>query len=591
LGNQQYRSWDTDGTDSITVDPNLSVEYTSHIDLREIATYGPEVGRRFSYTYVSDHVKAFDTISVHFNITIMLMSIAVGVVIENAVGGVGADEIIGNDVANKLEGLGGNDVLDGGAGNDTLLSGAGDDVVWFGKGYGKDVLKNDSGLDYIQLKDGLTASQIEWLGGFDAQGNRLSNVPITISVKGIPNDQLEIYGNAVLRLSDGSLVHFAPVADPNSPEPLQHNFYSEAGNQTYRGHGSDVDTVTYDGRATGAVNVWLDDRFDWNNTAAAMVAKAHDGVTGLAMSRWGDAGIGVDTLKYIDNAMGGNYNDLIIGGVDKNLLQGMGGNDELMGLEGNDTLDGGAGVDVANYSASQGDLTISFWDVGQGSAWGNDVGQDSLLGIENVIGGAGNDKIGDENWKSVNNTISGFKGNDEISGGTGNDLLLGDVVPITLGLRFLQSATQAQAAGNDTLYGGAGNDTLYGDGGDDLLDGGNDSDTLFGGEGNDTLLGGEGDDTYWFYAGGGADRVVEQGLSLIDVVKLDGLNISDINFYHQGNDLVIKHNASATSMVLQAYYGGNTSGQQVDSISYVNANGQQQTDSLFLYGLYAPVIG
>jgi serralysin len=47
------------------------------------------------------------------------VTIAIGAVIENAIGGSGVDTIVGNAVANRITGGAGNDVLDGGAGIDT----------------------------------------------------------------------------------------------------------------------------------------------------------------------------------------------------------------------------------------------------------------------------------------------------------------------------------------------------------------------------------------------------------------------------------------------------------------------------------------
>lgn len=57
------------------------------------------------------------------------LSIAQGVVIENARGGEGNDIIIGNDVANALYGNGGNDTLTGGLGDDIIDGGAGRDTA------------------------------------------------------------------------------------------------------------------------------------------------------------------------------------------------------------------------------------------------------------------------------------------------------------------------------------------------------------------------------------------------------------------------------------------------------------------------------
>ncbi|MFM7788426.1 MAG: M10 family metallopeptidase C-terminal domain-containing protein, partial [Microcystis panniformis] len=69
---------------------------------------------------------------------------------------------------------------------------------------------------------------------------------------------------------------------------------------------------------------------------------------------------------------------------------------------------------------------------------GQDTGEgiDVLSGIENLVGGDGNDSL-------IGNT-----GNNQLDGGTGNDSLTGGL-------------------GNDTLIGGLGNDTLTGGGGAD----------------------------------------------------------------------------------------------------------------------------
>jgi serralysin len=69
------------------------------------------------------------------------VSVALGAVIENAIGGSGADTLIGNAAANRLQGnggadsltgLGGSDSLQGGAGADRLDGGSGVDTLEFG---------------------------------------------------------------------------------------------------------------------------------------------------------------------------------------------------------------------------------------------------------------------------------------------------------------------------------------------------------------------------------------------------------------------------------------------------------------------------
>jgi serralysin len=79
------------------------------------------------------------------------LSIAFGVVIENAIGGQGADRLRGNDAANALRGGGGADTLVGGVGND-----------WLEGGYGRDVLVGGAGADtfYFRVSSGAAADVI-----------------------------------------------------------------------------------------------------------------------------------------------------------------------------------------------------------------------------------------------------------------------------------------------------------------------------------------------------------------------------------------------------------------------------------------------
>jgi Ca2+-binding RTX toxin-like protein len=198
-----------------------------------------------------------------------------------------------------------------------------------------------------------------------------------------------------------------------------------------------------------------------------------------------DGGIGDDVLS--DD--GGN--DSIFGGVGNDELThgdfgGAAADATLDGGEGDDTLDGGAGNDWASYANAGGAVTV---DLSAGTSSGAD-GSDDLKGIENVLGGIGNDSILGDGLTNVldggngDDTVLSFVGDDSVVGGDGSDSLIGN-------------------EGADTLLGGTGSDTLLGNeqadslaGGDnnDLLQGGQDTDTLDGGAGDDTLAGGLGDD-------------------------------------------------------------------------------------------------
>jgi Ca2+-binding RTX toxin-like protein len=129
------------------------------------------------------------------------------------------------------------------------------------------------------------------------------------------------------------------------------------------------------------------------------------------------------------------------------------GNDIFVGAPaGGDSYDGGSGIDTLDFSSLTTPITLQLKD---GSAT---FGSGTIVNIENVLGGSGNDVL------------------------TGNgqaNLLRGNV-------------------GDDKLNGGNGNDVLYGGSGRDTLDGGNNDDVLVGGFGNDTLTGGGGVDRFVF---------------------------------------------------------------------------------------------
>ena len=87
---------------------------------------------------------------------------------------------------------------------------------------------------------------------------------------------------------------------------------------------------------------------------------------------------------------------------------------------------------------------------------GNPTPIETIVNVENVIGGAGHDQL------------YGDAGANYLEGGDGNDTLYG-------------------REGDDRLEGGAGVDYLYGGDGDDWLSGGTGADHFYGGAGSDTV--------------------------------------------------------------------------------------------------------
>jgi Ca2+-binding RTX toxin-like protein len=306
-----------------------------------------------------------------------------------------------------------------------------------------------------------------------------------------------------------------------------------------------------------------------------------------------------------ENLTGGSGNDTLTGNSLANTITGNGGNDTISGGLGSDILVGGLGndtyrfggnssggeLDVVTEAAGEGTDTLDFssradsvyMNLGdsilqQGVHAGRSVKLSSSTGIENLIGGSGNDVL---TGNSLNNEITGNVGHDTLNGGAGSDVLIGgsgndsylfdavtsgtendvvteasgqgvdtlDFFPLTVGVTInIGDATNNQSVhtgrriklssstGIDNVIGGSGNDTLTGNSLANMLAGDLGNDTLNGGSGSDHLVGGFGDDTYVFgseTSGTENDVITESPGQGIDTVNFSALtssvtiNISD----------------------------------------------------------------
>jgi Ca2+-binding RTX toxin-like protein len=188
--------------------------------------------------------------------------------------------------------------------------------------------------------------------------------------------------------------------------------------------------------------------------------------TGLADEITGDDGINVLVgWTGADELYGGGGDDFLYGNEGDDFLYGGSGDDYLQGGEGADLLDGGAGFDTASWAQYQrhpqdvwsDDTSAWFADLQTGMAgMVSMAGTETLISIENLTGGAGDDQLsGDGNT----NILIGAAGDDQLVGRGGNDVLLGGV-------------------GDDQLFGGAGADTFDAGSGNNRIDGGTGNDVL-----------------------------------------------------------------------------------------------------------------
>jgi Ca2+-binding RTX toxin-like protein len=222
-----------------------------------------------------------------------------------------------------------------------------------------------------------------------------------------------------------------------------------------------------------------------------------------------------------DKIYGSNSDNVLAAGAGNDAVRARGGNDTIIGGsgEGNDIYDGGAGIDTIVYTSTSLGIVVNL-SAASNNATGSEIGTDQITGVENIVGGDGNDVLtgnaaannlvggtGDDtlNGKVGNDTLIGGLGNDTLIGGLGNDTYivdsLNDVVQEFTGQgtdKIQTSLTSYTIAANiEKLdYTGIGNFTGTGNAGNNTLTGGAGNDKLFGGAGNDTLIGGAGNDTY-----------------------------------------------------------------------------------------------
>lgn len=142
----------------------------------------------------------------------------------------------------------------------------------------------------------------------------------------------------------------------------------------------------------------------------------------------GDVTLGAGNDSYLgdggrlDGALrGGPGDDVLVAGLGNDSVYGGLGNDFLSGGAGNDRLDGGVGSDTVSYEVNTTPVRIDL-AAGQASFPGTSWLAETLVSIENAIGGSGNDVlVGDEG----RNALMGLAGDDTLSGGGNVDQLYG----------------------------------------------------------------------------------------------------------------------------------------------------------------------
>jgi len=287
-----------------------------------------------------------------------------------------------------------------------------------------------------------------------------------------------------------------------------------------------------------------------------------------------------DTRSLIENATGGNGDDILRGNIAANLLKGGAGADTLTGGLGTDTLTLGSGKDTVTDTLAglNGDKITDFniqddRIVVKGvSLVASQVWYDAATGLLKI------DTNGDGTAEAViaigtqlaggSLQVSASGGSSVIdfgstasrpSGGstgltTGSSTPTATTVTLSAGSDIYTAPTNKAVvvdglAGKDTITGRSGNDTLRGGDGRDILTGGAGKDILIGGSAKDILTGGLGSDSFVFTvndiaASKTAQDVVRDFVPGTDVIALQGFQAQSFA------DLGVRAVASGTKIVV-----------------------------------------
>ena len=358
---------------------------------------------------------------------------------------------IGNDY---LDGGIGNDSLEGGVGADSILGGDGDDIIKQTEGETRDASNNydfiDGGnntgagdtVDYStftsSIEVALGADTAVWVrvgsSNFDHQLKNIENIIGSSANDFITGDSQDntllgndgndtLYGGAGNDSLDGGIGDdFLEGGTGNDTltggignDTLwggdgNDSLIGGAGNDIFRGG---IGDDTFD----GGTDVGTVDTVDYSNMIIGINVDITDGQKNVG------AGQGLDTFIGIDGVIGGSGNDTLKGNTGANSLVGNAGDDTLLGGGGDDYINGGDGSEInGDFVSFAYTATGIKVDLSNTNAQNTNDGILTILKVENLEGGAGNDTI---IGNSDNNRLKGGFGSDTLIGNSGNDILDG----------------------------------------------------------------------------------------------------------------------------------------------------------------------
>ena len=181
--------------------------------------------------------------------------------------------------------------------------------------------------------------------------------------------------------------------------------------------GSDQDDFITGGTGVDEIDGGAgNDTADYSYRTEAVVVTLN-GATGATVSV---GGVDEDTIRNIENIVGGSAGDTLTGDANDNVFTGG---------DGADTVDGGAGSDTAVYRDKTEAVILTLNGSTDATASVGGVDEDTVRNIENIVGGSAGDTLtGDDN----NNVLDGGLGADTLDGGAGNDTITYDGLDLSI---------------------------------------------------------------------------------------------------------------------------------------------------------------
>ena len=471
---------------------------------------------------------------------------------DNAVAIYGQDRLIGNIGNDTLIGDGGADVLIGGAGDDTLsITDANVFHVDGGEGVDTLVLNGAMAFDLTQISNN-AISKIEIL----LLDNAIQTVTLTeADVRAMTKDTNTAVDDVDYQLGNVLVINSNDTSSSTDVVNLIGADWQDTGVDTsvngtgtysiYQASGNNVYVVISDAITPTITNV-TQTITDTSGNDALYGSIAADDIT---------ATDGNDTLygqAGMDTLTGGNGSDDLYGGAGNDSIDAGDGDDEIYAGTGDDTIDGGAGYDELDYSTTNDDLTITYaTTANQGSVSGATIGTDTYVGIENVIGGTGNDTF-----------VGSTSTDDSLSYASINGAVQVDFSGANVGTVNTVNAGVDTFTGMETIIGSNSNDTFNGVTGGvavDGLGGGSDRLSYIDSSAAVTITFAADSDTSGTVTGNANATFINvehvQGSTAADVI--DGSAISNnLSIYvlgSEGDDTITGGAGSADALAYQAY--------------------------------------